>query len=86
MQKAYQHADALHTWVAMTYTPDRVRIEVRDDGKGFDLNEVLRHKGEHLGIQNMQLRAQNLGGSLELETAPGTGTRVILDFPTEERM
>jgi signal transduction histidine kinase len=54
-------------------------VEVSDDGAGFDPDRVdLRSR--HLGLTSMEERAQELGGRLEIRSAPGTGTTVRLEL------
>ena len=51
-----------------------VILEVADDGQGFDLAEVQVKGG--LGLISMQERAEKIGGQLDIDSAPGEGTRV----------
>jgi len=53
-------------------------ILVRDDGKGFDLDNVERG----LGLLNMQERVRRLGGEISIETSEGSGTEVSIRLPT----
>jgi signal transduction histidine kinase len=53
--------------------PDRLEFEIRDDGQGFG-HRVGAAEGR--GLTNMQERLAALGGTLEVESAPGGGTRV----------
>jgi signal transduction histidine kinase len=55
-----------------------VVIEVRDDGIGFDA--IAPEDGRH-GLSGMQFRAESLGGSLQIYSDPGVGTRVRMEFP-----
>jgi signal transduction histidine kinase len=55
-------------------------VAVRDDGRGFDpRREEVAQRG--FGLQSMRERAQIVGGELELDSAPGTGTTVVLAIP-----
>ncbi len=81
LQNAAAHARASKTWVHLTFLPESVRLEVGDDGQGFDQVLVMAQREGHLGLVGMQERAQNLGGSLSIETGPQQGTRVLLDVP-----
>jgi len=57
-----------------------LRLEVSDDGTGFDpADPELRAR--RLGLTSMEERAQRLGGSLEIRSAPGAGTTVRLEAP-----
>jgi signal transduction histidine kinase len=53
--------------------PDRLEFEIRDDGQGFGHRVGA---AEARGLTNMQERLAALGGTLEVESAPGGGTRV----------
>lgn len=55
----------------------RLRLEVRDDGRGME--EVPWHEG--LGLTLMSRRARGVGGELRIESSPGQGTRVLVDVP-----
>ena len=58
---------------------DRVRLTVRDDGRGFDTGAVPRRGA--FGLEGMTRRAADLGGVLDVESAPGRGTRVVASLP-----
>ena len=57
---------------------DRIQIEVRDDGKGFD--PELAEPG--IGLIGMRERVLGLGGQLEILSKPAEGTTVIIELPT----
>jgi signal transduction histidine kinase len=58
------------------------RLEIRDDGVGFD--PALARTDEHRGLANMRRRAERLGGTLRVESAPaGGGSRIIVTLPGE---
>ena len=59
-----------------------VRVLVEDDGAGFSMPPSDAAPGEHIGLSVMHERARWLGGSLDIESEPGEGTRVSLAFPT----
>lgn len=78
LQNALRHARATHVAVRLRRTGDGLRLEVQDDGVGFDPeNAELRSK--RLGLTSMEERAQRLGARLELRSAPGQGTLVALE-------
>ena len=52
-----------------------------DDGQGFDLDVTT--VGAHFGLAIMRERAEGVGGTFEVVTAPGQGTRVIVEMPLE---
>jgi signal transduction histidine kinase len=57
-----------------------VVVEVRDNGRGFDT--AAGHPG-HFGLESMRSRAAEIGGRLTITSAPGFGTLVRVDVPTE---
>jgi len=74
-----KHAQAQHVEVMVWTTPERVLMEVHDDGRGFDHQKVQLTLGH--GISNMQTRARNVGGDLEITTEPGEGTTTMVWMP-----
>ena len=58
-----------------------VRVLVEDDGRGFSMVAREAAPGEHIGLSVMCERARWLGGTLDIESEPGEGTRVSLAFP-----
>ena len=79
LANALRHASARSVEVSLD-TGDPVRLVVADDGAGFDLPATLRDS-HRLGLTSMRERAEALGGTLEVVTAPGSGTRVELEVP-----
>lgn len=79
VNNAAKYANATNVWVVVRAEPRRLRLEVRDDGDGFDPQAPARGGG--LGLVSQRARARKLGGRLSLDTAPGQGTRLGLDAP-----
>ena len=80
-----KHARASRAWVSLHPGPGRLVVEVRDDGRGFEVGlDGMPLHGEGLGLLGMRERAARLGGHLIFESAPGSGTRVCLDIPLPE--
>jgi signal transduction histidine kinase/ligand-binding sensor domain-containing protein len=77
LQNAVRHARAAHIRVQLQYTRRRLRLQVTDDGIGFDGRSV----DGHYGIANMQERAQQIGGHCEIVTLPGKGTQIRVVAP-----
>lgn len=75
-----RHSQATQVWVKLVNAPAGVEIAVRDNGQGFSLDsekDSLHHRG--LGI--MRERAESLGGTLTITTAPGEGTEIRVNLP-----
>jgi signal transduction histidine kinase len=83
LSNAVRHAEASRTRIEVVAAGDEVRLEVADDGTGFDAVAPMRD-GHH-GLANMRRRAESLGGTLAVDTAPGRGTRIIVTLPLPEK-
>jgi two-component system, NarL family, sensor histidine kinase LiaS len=68
-----RHSEARHAEIDLVYTRNAVTLRVADDGRGFD---PLRNPGGGFGLQSMRERLVRLGGHINVESAPGKGTRV----------
>jgi two-component system sensor histidine kinase DegS len=61
-------------------------VEVEDNGRGFDFNEVCR-RGDRMsgfGLKSMRERVEIIGGAFCLNSLPGTGTSIRFTFPLSE--
>ncbi|HLE02028.1 MAG TPA: histidine kinase [Dehalococcoidia bacterium] len=78
-----RHAEAKTARIRLHRDGQRLTLLVEDDGKGFDMAEVLGSpdKTRALGLLGMQERVSLCGGSLRVESAPGSGTRVRAEIP-----
>ena len=77
------HAGASAARITLTYAPGEVRLDVVDNGRGFDVG-AQRSKPSglgHLGLDAMRSRAAELGGRLEIESAPGGPTALSVAVP-----
>lgn len=74
-----KHANASKVSIDLWLTSDRALLEVADDGAGFDLDKASKTMGH--GLSNMQTRVQNVGGDLEITSAPGEGTTILAWVP-----
>ncbi len=64
----------------------RFWVLIEDDGVGFSPeNTTLPLEGEHIGLSAMQQRMEAIGGTLEIESEPGEGTRITLTGTVKER-
>ncbi|MEA5358799.1 sensor histidine kinase [Amycolatopsis sp., V23-08] len=82
LANALEHADAGRAVVTLTYLDDQVVLDVADDGRGFALKEQPPGERGH-GLPAMRARAQQLGGRLTVESAPGQGTVISAAIPLE---
>ena len=77
-----RHAHATEVSVLLTHLPDLARLEVSDNGIGFDpLAPGRLVSGSGLGLVGMQERVTLVGGTCRIESAPGEGTRVVVELP-----
>ena len=74
-----RHAQAHRVQIVLTQAAGLLVLEVKDDGKGFVLQD--RQRAESLGIAGMRERALALGGSMEIVSRPGHGTTVRARLP-----
>ncbi len=74
-----KHAKASKVTIDLWTTPDRVLLEVSDDGKGFELDKTSKTVGH--GLANMQTRVQNVGGDVDITSVSGAGTSILAWVP-----
>ncbi|HEX2187848.1 MAG TPA: ATP-binding protein [Longimicrobiaceae bacterium] len=84
LSNVVRHAGAGRAEVRISRDPREVVVEVRDDGRGFDVAAVMAGERKGLGLFGMQERAAYLGGRVEVESRPGGGTRVRAVVPVAE--
>ncbi|MFN2227168.1 MAG: sensor histidine kinase, partial [Anaerolineae bacterium] len=81
LSNVVQHAGATRVDVNLSYQGQATCLTVADNGRGVSI-ESLNENGHHgQGITNMQARADLLGGTLDLMSAPEQGFRLILTVP-----
>ena len=61
-------------------SPDRIQILVEDDGVGLSEHNEHAKPGEQIGLNSMKERASRIKADYTLESDPGEGTRIILEF------
>jgi signal transduction histidine kinase len=79
---AIRHAQAGRIEIHLEFRPTSLSLEVRDDGRGLNPQEVAdaRNRG-HFGLTGIQNRASLLGGRCDVRPRPGRGTVVSLELP-----
>lgn len=88
LNNARNHAQATWVQAKIEFTPTSLIVQVKDNGRGFDL-ETARRKGReegHFGLLSMEERVGLLSGSLDIKSVIGQGTQITAKFPlnTEE--
>jgi two-component system, NarL family, sensor histidine kinase YdfH len=76
-----RHARAKNVTLRLTGVEKELTIEICDDGVGFDLEAV---QAGHYGLLGMRERVRMAGGTFEIYSEPGKGTRIVIRFPLEE--
>lgn len=86
VNNALKHAKAAHIYVRLRREGRTLIAVVQDDGLGFDMQAVLRsyEKRGSFGLLNIDERARLVGGSAEIQSAPGKGTTVTIIVPLEQ--
>jgi signal transduction histidine kinase len=82
LANAAKHAKAKTVQISLWTTSDRALMEIRDDGKGFDLDNLNLNIGH--GLANMQTRVQAVGGDVEISSRIGGGTTVFVWVPRND--
>jgi two-component system, NarL family, sensor kinase len=91
-----RHANARYVTLALETVPERIRLVIEDDGQGFDADVVGTQAHDQrerdpgggpgrYGLIGLNERAKLLGGTLRLESSPGTGTRIEIQIPLGEK-
>ncbi len=81
-----KHSRAETVLIQCTITPKAVTIEIEDDGRGYDPAGISQTAadGRGLGLAGIQERMEILGGTALIDSAPGQGTRLVLNVPRGE--
>ncbi|MBK6343465.1 MAG: hypothetical protein IPF41_12985 [Flavobacteriales bacterium] len=75
-----KHAKASELTLGVTRAPGRLSVVVSDNGVGFQTTEA----GDGMGLSNVRSRAASLGATVQVDSAPGTGTTVCVECPVVE--
>jgi PAS domain S-box-containing protein len=87
LNNVQKHAQTTAVCVALAQRGRKVRLEVKDEGLGFDPSAVLAEQGpvERVGLFSMRERVALLGGEFEIRSKPGAGTSVVAEVPLPAR-
>ncbi|MCP4351522.1 MAG: hypothetical protein GY795_39150 [Desulfobacterales bacterium] len=77
-----KHSEATHVIVRLLSAYPDVILDIRDNGKGFDVDEVLKNTltRKYMGIQSIKERVSFLDGDIKIESSPGEGTHIRVRF------
>lgn len=78
LQNIIRHAEASFIWVELSFAPDKMVLQIRDDGKGFPTAGQVSPQGT--GTHNMYYRAALIGARLSIQSSPA-GTQVLIEIP-----
>jgi len=87
LTNAKRHAETERIYLSLARRERSVHLEVRDFGRGFDLEGVrsgVGRRGERVGLTGMRERLALLGGGLQVHTKAGQGTAVVAELPLSE--
>jgi two-component system, NarL family, sensor histidine kinase DegS len=82
MGNVIRHSQGNQLKINLDLADDLIRVQVDDNGKGFDPDAVEEAKS--LGLKLIRERVEMLGGSFEIDSAVGKGTRIIFSLPLRE--
>ena len=75
---ACRHSESKNVLVGVAKDEERVSIQVQDWGIGFDVEMIQPHKR---GLKGIQQAARWLGGTVDIDIQPGTGTCIVVEIP-----
>jgi signal transduction histidine kinase len=82
LQNVHKHAGATHVSVILEQHDGRALLIVEDNGCGYNPDtEVAMDTNKGMGVINMRERTALIGGELEIESSPGTGTTIFVRVP-----
>lgn len=79
---AFQHAEAKNVEVQVEYLDDRLRLRIRDDGRGIDESVLRSGRDDHWGLPGMQERARRIDAQFQVSSRIGAGTEIELSVPS----
>ena len=82
LRNVIEHSGASAVTVALTAEPDAARLDVRDDGRGFDQAEHERRRAKgHIGLDILRDLVAHAGGTMQIDSTPGQGTNLSIVVP-----
>jgi signal transduction histidine kinase len=74
-----RHSHASRVYMSLVYNSDSVQLSVSDNGCGFDTNT----KSHGMGLRSIRERVSSVHGTVQIKSAPGHGTRLLVQVPTK---
>jgi two-component system sensor histidine kinase UhpB len=84
LSNALRHAAATRATVMIRRHAGQITATIEDNGRGFSVDQAMAGPGGGLGLFGMKERAGYIGGTLEIHSEPGHGTRVVIEIPYTE--
>ena len=81
--KIRKHSQAEVVRVLLSYREGNNIVLIEDDGIGFEESSIISEGGQHLGLNILRDRAREINASIDIESEPGDGTRIHLQFKAE---
>jgi PAS domain S-box-containing protein len=81
LSNSTRHAQASHRWIRLSLVGNAIHVIIGDNGIGF--STVRKRRAGH-GLRNMAARAKQISAIFTLKSAPGEGTRVMVDIPLKK--
>jgi two-component system sensor histidine kinase DegS len=84
-----RHAQAKHVSVRLRFRKGDIMVQIRDDGRGFDVEEAITTKDRPrgLGLLGMKERIELMNGTIGIRSRPGnSGTRIDIEVPLSEEV
>jgi len=81
LNNVVKHSDATHVDMTLAYRDDHVRLDITDDGRGFDLEAV---PPSSMGLRIMHERVETLGAALKIESQIGSGTHISVTWTSDD--
>lgn len=88
LSNAYRHSGTEQQWVRVFGRKGSINVEIVDNGSGFEPPLLegpdATEREEHIGLRGMRDRVKLIGGSFQLESQPGKGTRILVKLPLHD--
>ena len=84
INNAVRHARAQNIVINLKFETNRVQLSVCDDGLGFDSQLSQNGDGKHFGLVGMRERAEQIGGTLKINSRANEGTEVVVEVPIKD--
>jgi PAS domain S-box-containing protein len=78
-----RHAHATKAIIELSFKKDSIRVSIKDNGIGFNVQEVVNSKDKYrgLGLLGIRERVDLMNGSLVINSSPGNGTEIVINVP-----